>query len=105
MPQDTRICRYGETHEPRYLQTRVAQELAHEEFVTTGSSCTWAMVLQMQSLVRQGGSEHRGVTNGEDSVERLQASVVQNMLHCFLRSLEAQRQGPVLPGIVQYVTA
>ena len=105
MLEDTGVCLHGETCEPRYPQTRIAQELTHEEFVATGGSSTWGMVLEVQGLIRQGGSEHRGVTDREDSVERLRVGVVYDMLRSFLRSFETQGQGPVLPGIVQHMTA
>jgi hypothetical protein len=49
------------------------------------------VVLQVQGLIRQGGSENRGVTNGEDSIERLCAGVVYDMLRGFLGLLETQR--------------
>jgi hypothetical protein len=45
--EDTGICLHGETREPWYLQTSVAQELTHEEFVATGSSRTWVVVLEV----------------------------------------------------------
>ena len=47
MLEDTGVCLHGETREPRYPQTRVAQELAHEEFVATGGSSIWAVVLEV----------------------------------------------------------
>jgi hypothetical protein len=47
MLQDTGVCLHGETREPRNAQTRIAQELAHEEFVATGRGSIWAVVLQV----------------------------------------------------------
>jgi hypothetical protein len=47
MLQDTGVCLQGETREPWNTQTRIAQELAHEEFVATGSGSIWAVVLQV----------------------------------------------------------
>jgi hypothetical protein len=71
MLENTRVCLPGETREPRYPQTRLVQELTHEEFVASGCRSSWIMVLEVQGLIRQGGSEHRGITDRQDSVERL----------------------------------
>ena len=49
------------------------------------------VVREAQGLVRQGRGEHRGITDGEDGVERLRAGVIQDLLGGFLGSLEAQR--------------
>jgi hypothetical protein len=47
MLEDTRVCLHRETREPRYPQTRIAQELTHAEFVATGGNSPWGVVLEV----------------------------------------------------------